>query len=104
MNNLQKEASLQSTSGGPTDRLTQLEQQAARWRVKVSQELTRAEKRLQRAHYLAGEIILRNRRDFASVFPLMEPYLHQLGSARAAVDEYEKNLSEVQRLRDLLKS
>jgi len=80
---------------------TLLAQTQARLQDMAANETAKLEKRLQRAHFAVGEIILNDPELLALVAPKLEPHLEKLGSARKVVDEHTANRAELDELKRL---
>ena len=85
----------------PTDDLAQYDQRLAKLRDEVSRKSAVLERSLARAHYLMGEIVLKNPEMYASVRPYLGPHLAKLGSARKVVDDYLETATKLERLKNL---
>ncbi|OIQ65713.1 hypothetical protein GALL_527260 [mine drainage metagenome] len=70
---------------------------------KIAQAIRKTEKRLMRAHFILGELILSDPELNERVRPLVESYLSKLGPKRQLVDHYTPNRDLLDRLRAMMR-
>jgi hypothetical protein len=82
---------------------SRIQQQYARFRDKATSELDRLEKRVKRAHFVVGEIVLSNPEIWAAVKPIIEPRLKDLGPVGQTIEDYPKIVDQIKSIKTLLK-
>ena len=75
-------------SAVPSPELDALRRLQQRLNDGALQVISKSEKRLKRAHYLLGELLLTDPDLYSQVRPFLEGHLSRLGPARQVIDNY----------------